>query len=141
MDFLIILVDLAALALMGLIFVYLWLDKRRFHIERQFRAAKELFDEWMACAREIDGCGAAVDAYEKTHDVTKKYIAIGAASEKAWGYETARMKQLASQLEVFLGVYRALAEDYNRRLNSRFTGRIARFLRFEKLPELKLETE
>lgn len=140
-NILIILVDLAALALMGLIFVYLWLDKKRFHVERQFRAVEELFDEWMACAREIDGCGAAVDAYEKTRDVTKKYLAIGAVSEAAWGYETGRMKQLAAQLDVFLGVYHALAEEYNRRLNSRFTGRIARLLRFKKLPELKLETE
>lgn len=137
----ILLVDLAALALMGLIFIYLWLDKKRFRVLRQFRAVRELFDEWMDGARTIEGCQALVEAYEKTRDVTKKYRAIGAVSEKVWGYETARMKRIASQLDVFLGVYRSLAEDYNRRLNSRFTGRVARFLRFEKLPELKLETE
>lgn len=141
MDFYIILVDLAAVAMLFCIFVYLWLDKKRFHIERQFRAVKELFDEWMRCARPIDGCGAAVERYERTRDVTKKYLAIGEVSEAAWGYETERMRQLAAQLDVFLGVYRALAEDYNRRLNSRFTGPLARVLGFKKLPELKLETE
>lgn len=141
MDFYIILIDLAAMAVLFFIFVYLWLDKKRFHIERQFRVAKDLFDEWMACARTLDGCGAAVERYERTRDITKKYIAIGEASKAAWGYETERMKRLAAQLEVFLGVYHALAEEYNRRLNSRFTGRLARVLGFKKLPELKLETE
>lgn len=130
----------AAIVVIFFILVYLWLDKQRFRIECQFRAAKPLFDRWMDCARDIPACNESVSVYYGTANVTKKYLTIGIVSEKAWGYETDEMKAIAGELTVFLGVYNALAEKYNRRLNSRFTGRVAGMLGFRKLPDLKLET-
>lgn len=141
MDIWIILANIAALVIVFFIFVYLWLDKKRFHLERQFRAVAGLFDRWMDAARGLPGCDDAVAVYRQTKNITEKYRAVGIVSEKAWGYETDAMKAAAGELEVFLRVYNGLAEDYNRRLNSRFTGRIARTLGFKKLPDLKLETE
>lgn len=133
--------NIAAIVVIFFILVYLWLDKQRFHIERQFRAAEPLFDRWMECARELPGCGEAVSAYFGTRNNTNKYRAVGIVSERAWGYETGEMKKIAEELAVFLGVYNALAEKYNRRLNSRFTGCVAGMLGFRKLPNLKLEAE
>lgn len=141
MDICIILTNIAAVAVMFLIVVYLWLDKKRFHVERQFRAAEELFDEWMALASEAVFCEEAAEDYRRTRNISAKYRAIDRASRAAWGHETAAMKKTAEELHVFLGVYRALAEDYNRKLNSKFTGAIARFLGFKKFPDIKLETE
>ena len=141
MDIWIILANVAAIVIVFLILVFLWLDKKRFHIERQFRAVQPLFDHWMDSAAAVPGCEEYVIVYHRTRNVTEKYRAIGAVSNQAWGYETAAMKATAGELEVFLGVYNSLAEEYNRRLNSRFTGRIARLLGFQKLPDLKLETE
>lgn len=137
----IFLANIAAIVVMFLIAVYLWLDKKRFHVERQFRAAEALFDEWMMRASEAVSCGEAAEAYRRTKNISAKYRAIDRASRAAWGHETPAMKETAEELHVFLGVYRALAEDYNRKLNSKFTGLIARFLGFKKFPDIKLETE
>lgn len=141
MDICIIFVNIAAIVVIFLIAVYLWLDKKRFHVERQFRAVEELFDEWMTLAAEAAPCSEAVVTYRKTKNISEKYRAIDVASRAAWGYETPAMQEIAEELHVFLGVYRALAENYNRKLNSKFTGRIARFLGFRKFPDIKLETE
>lgn len=141
MDICIILVNVAAVAVMFLIVVYLWLDKKRFHVERQFRAAEKLFDEWMGLASKTVSCEETAATYRKTKNISEKYRAIDRVSQAVWGRETPAMKELAEELHVFLGVYRALAEDYNRKLNSKFTGPIARFLGFKKFPDIQLETE
>lgn len=141
MDIWLILLNLVVIAGIFLIFVYLWLDKKRFHVERQFRAVRKLFDAWMDSAATIPACAACAEEYRGTGNISRKYAAVAAAAEKAWGSETAEMKAAAEELTVFLGVYHSLAEDYNRLMNSRFTGKIARLLGFKKLPDLKLETE
>lgn len=141
MDIRIILANVAAVAVIFLIFVYLWLDKKRFHLERQFRAAEHLFDDWMDHARAIPSCELSVKDYTASRNITAKYWAVSAASRAAWGQETPEMKAIAEELLVFLGVYHSLAEEYNRRLNSRVTGPIARFLGFKKFPDIQLETD
>ena len=141
MDIGIILVNVLAIVVIFFIIVYLWLDKKRFRVERQFRAVSDLFDEWMALALAIPSCGDAVRSYRSTKNISKKYRAIGIASRSAWGCETTEMKATAAELEVFLGVYHVLSEDYNRRLNSKFTGKIARILGFKKFPNIQMETE
>lgn len=141
MDISIILANVAAIAIIFVIVVYLWLDKKRFRVENQFRAVGDLFDAWMELASALPGCEDAVTAYRRTKNVSAKYRAIGAACEAAWGRETPQMKDAAEELSVFLGVYHVLAEDYNRRLNSKFTGRIAAVLGFKKFPNIQMETE
>lgn len=141
MNICIIFANLLAVVVIFVIVVYLWLDKKRFHVERQFRAVEDLFDEWMRLASVIPSCAEAGDAYRSTKNVSKKYRAIDEACQIVWGEETSEMKAIAGELEAFLGVYRALAEDYNRRLNSKFTGRLAGFLGFKKFPNIYMETE
>lgn len=141
MNIIIILANIVTIAVVFLIIVYLWLDKKRFRVERQFRAAEELFDEWMELASAVLSDSNAVHEYRSTKNVSRKYRAIGEASQTVWGRETVAMKGVATELEVFLGVYHVLSEDYNRRLNSRFTGKIARVLGFKKFPNIQLETE
>ena len=140
MDVFIIPANLMAIAGIFLIIVYLWLDRKRFFIERQFRAVKPLFDRWMELAALIPGCKPYVEEYCRTRDISAKYRAIGHASRAAWGHETREMAETAEELSVFLGVYHALAEEYNRRLNGKFTGKIAVFLGFKKFPNIQLET-
>lgn len=141
MDICIILTNAVAIAVIFLIVVYLWLDKKRFYVERQFRAVEKQFDKWMTLALEAVSCEEAVEMYRRTKNISQKYRAIDHMSRAVWGRETPAMKELAEELHVFLGVYRALAEDYNRKLNSKFTGCVARFLGFKKFPDIKLETE
>lgn len=141
MDILIILSNVLAIAVIFVIIVYLWLDKKRFYVERQFRAAEDLFDQWMTLASVMPSCDGAVNAYRNTKNVSRKYRAIDEVCQVVWGKETPEMKAIADELSVFLGVYRALAEDYNRRLNSKFTGYLAKFLGFKKFPNLQMETE
>ena len=141
MDICIILANVLAVAVIFLIVVYLWLDKKRFHVERQFRAAEKLFDEWMERASEASFCEEAAATYRRTKNISEKYRAIDRMSRAAWGRALPAMKELGEELHVFLGVYRALAEDYNRKLNSKFTGHVARFLGFKKFPDIQLETE
>lgn len=141
MDFWIILANAAAVCIIFLIAVYLWLDKKRFQVERQFRVVADLFDGWMHCASAIPSCKDGAEAYFKTRNISAKYRAIGNVSQLAWGQETPEMKRIAEELGVFLGVYHALAENYNRRLNSRFTGKVARLLGFKKFPNIQLETD
>lgn len=140
MNILIISANVIAVILIFLILVYLWLDKKRFHAESQFRAVRHLFDDWMDLAAVFPECSGAVSRYRKTKNVSEKYRAIGEVSRLVWGRETAEMLSIGDELSVFLGVYRALAEEYNRRLNSKFTGVIARFLGFKKLPDIQLES-
>lgn len=137
----IVLANVAAIAVIFLIVVYLWLDKRRFHVERQFRAVEHLFDEWMGLASAVSGSEEVVVSYQTARNISEKYRAVGRMSEAVWGCETQKMKEIAGELGVFLGVYHALAEDYNRRLNSKITGRIATFLGFKKFPNIHMETE
>lgn len=141
MNICIILANLAAVVLIFFIVVYLWLDRKRFHVERQFRAVKNLFDEWVALAEEAAPCEEAAEAYRRTKNISEKYRAIDRISWIVWGHEPPAMDALAEELRVFLGVYRALAENYNRKLNSKFTGRIAHILGFRKFPDIQLETE
>ena len=141
MDICIILINIAVIVVIFLIAVYLWLDKKRFHVERQFRAVEPLFDRWIALAAEVALCGEAVETYRRTKNISEKYRAIDRASRAVWGYETPAMKETAEELHIFLGIYRSLAEGYNRKLNSKFTGRVARLLGFKKFPDIQLETE
>ena len=141
MNIWIILSNLLAIAVIFVIIVYLWLDKKRFHIERQFRAVEDLFDEWMMLAADNPSCVESVKSYRSTKNISKKYAAIYDVCQTVWGDETPEMKSIAGELSVFLGVYGVLAEEYNRRLNSRFTGFLARFLGFKKLPNIQMEME
>lgn len=141
MNVLIVLSNALAIAVIFLIAVYLWLDKKRFHLERQFRAAEHLFGEWMQLAGEAADRKDILNAYRNTKNISAKYRAIGDMTRAVWGRETPAMKTLAEELSVFTGVYYTLAEKYNRQLNSRFTGRIARLLGFKKFPDIQMETE
>lgn len=141
MDFLIILCNIAVIVVLFLIVVYCWLDRKRFHVEAQFRAVRHLFDSWMTQASELPGCADFVAAYEKTGNISSKYRTIGEVNRIVWGHETLEMKKTAGELHVFLGVYQSLAEEYNRRLNSKFTGKVAALLGFKKFPNLQLETD
>ena len=141
MNIWIMLSNLLAIAVIFVIIVYLWLDKKRFHAERQFRAVEDLFDEWMMLAAGSPSCADAVEVYRSTKNISKKYVAIYDACQAVWGAETPEMKSIAGELSVFLGVYGVLAEEYNRRLNSKFTGLLARFLGFKKLPNIQMEME
>ena len=140
MNILIISANVIAILLIFLILTYLWLDKKRFHVESQFRAVRHLLDNWMNLADGFPECSDVVSRYHKTKNVSTKYCAIGEVSRLVWGRETPEMLSIGDELSVFLGVYCALAEEYNRRLNSKFTGTVARFLGFKKLPDLQLES-
>ena len=141
MNIWIILSNLMAIAVIFVIIVYLWLDKKRFHVERQFRAVEDLFDEWMTLAADNPSCVKAVEEYHSTKNISKKYLAIYDICQIIWGVKTPEMKSIAGELSVFLGVYGVLAEEYNRRLNSKFTGPLARFLGFKKFPNIQMEME
>lgn len=141
MNIIILLSNILAVAIIFLIVVYLWLDKERFHLERQFRAVEHLFNDWMTEASETASCESILAEYQTTKNISAKYRAVAHMSREVWGRETPSMKVLAEELSVFLGVYYALAEKYNRQLNSKFTGRIASFLGFKKFPDIQLETE
>lgn len=141
MDIWILLANVLAIAVIFVIIVYLWLDKKRFRVERQFRAAADLFDEWMALSANNPSCAESVQEYRSTKNISKKYAAIYDVSQAVWGEETPEMKSIAGELSVFLGVYGVLAEEYNRRLNSKFTGPLAKFLGFKKFPNIQMEME
>lgn len=141
MDYFVILVNIVVTAVLFLIIVYCWLDRKRFHLEAQFRAVRPLFDRWMEQASDLPDCADFVAVYKKTRNVSAKYRAIGEVNQIAWGRETAEMKKIAGELHVFLGVYQSMAEEYNRRLNSKFTGKVAALLGFKKFPNLQLETD
>ncbi len=141
MDLSIIVVDIIAVLMLAVIFIYLNLDKKRFRIEVQFRPVREALDAWMDAARERPECAAEAALYAKTRNVTKKYRALAAASEKARGHETARMRECAAELAAFAEVYNNMVGDFNRALERPATGRVARLIGFRPLPELHFVSE
>lgn len=141
MDLSIIVVDIFAVLMLAIIFIYLRLDKKRFRIEVQFRPVRDALDAWVDAARERPECAAEAALYAKTRNVTKKYRALAAASEKARGHETARMRECAAELAAFAEVYNDMAGDFNRSLERPVTGRVARLLGFRPLPELHFVSE
>ncbi len=141
MKVLYILLDVLVLILIALIVVYLIQDRRRFRVERQFSAVKELFDKWMALGGALDGGGECAAAYRKTRNISKQYRCIAEMSRLVWGRETPRMTELADELAPFCTVYEALAGDYNRHLMGKLRAPIMRFLGFRELPKLELTTQ
>lgn len=141
MELSIIVVDIIAVLALVVIFIYLNLDKKRFRIEVQFRPVRDALDAWIDAARERPECAAEAALYAKTRNVTKKYRALAAASEKAQGHETARMRECAAELAAFAEVYNDMAGDFNRSLERPVTGRIARLIGFRSLPELHFASE
>lgn len=136
----IILVNLAAVALVALILLYLITDRKRFRVERQYKAVKNLLDEWVRQAEKIPGCNDAAAAYFRTHSVSEKYRQLAVLISGTQGQGTEQMMEIGQQLDTFCQVYEALAEPYNRRLMGRIGGSLLHFLGFREFPLLRFDT-
>lgn len=137
----IVLANILAAAVILLILVYLVNDRRRFQIERQFRAVQEPFDEWAALAGRIDGCGEDAAEYRETKSISRKYGLLATLHERTYLSRSMRMRQLEAELAPFCSVYNAMADKFNRRLGGRVSGPIMRLLGFRPFPKLAFEPE
>lgn len=137
----ILLINVAAIVLIALIVAYLTQDRRRFRVERQFRAVEALMNEWVELASPLPGCGDPADEYRKTRDVSRKYRLIAALIRASHGKTSVRMQALEQELIPFTQIYAVLAEDYDRHLTGSLRGPVMRLLGFQPLPLLRFDAE
>ncbi len=137
----IVLANVLAVVMIVLIIVYLVNDRRRFQIERQFRAVREPFDEWAGLAGAVDGCGETAAAYREAKSVSEKYRLLALLYGQSRLNRSMRMRQLEAELAPFCSVYNGMAESFNRRLVGRASGPVMRLLGFRPLPALPFEPE
>lgn len=151
-DLLYIIIALFCLAVIVLIIVYDIFDRHRFRIERQFKYVRGALGDWAEATRTLAGllpdyCEPGVEeTVERYFDSKKPVVKLGCIAQLYGMTEGLRdiemcepevAEKLAEKLEMevelsdFCVLYCELAAKFNKKLEKKPFGSIAKFLRFK----------
>ncbi len=123
----IILITLVVLAMLIVIFIYNYLDRRRFHLERMFKGHKALLDEWVrACEQLRPGCGGAYFAAKKLPEQMECLRALVQSVTENSEDKLERQEELLD----FCYNFTSMSAGYDRALARPLIGKVGRLLGF-----------